>query len=276
MVLEELYSTKTLKENAFYPLVLGLTHAIFGIATAVLLFPENPTFVAVGITARVLLPTVKRLIGENKTPTNDHHMLHQTYSSFVRVFITYLAIFIGLLVAFGFFSVLLPNAAAHHVFKQQLDLMEISITDTDISFGDWRTLLSINIKVLLISFLASFVDGTGALFILVWNASVWGTIFGAFGKSAAAVGSTDPLFGWMLVLLAVLPHTILEAASYVCGGIAGTILSESTLKYKLLSVKTTRLMMTALHLFGIAVVILVLGALVEGKLTPILVQALFH
>ena len=112
----------------------------------------------------------------------------------------------------------------------------------------------------------SFLTGDGAIFLLTWNASLWGTIFGVTARNASIVSHTSPLLILGLILLIVLPHAFLEMFSYILGAISGGLMSSDIIVEKGESKKEryqSKYWKTALILFIIALIIVLFGAAVE-------------
>ena len=264
MVLEQLYSVSFLRKNPVYAFLLGITYALIGLGAALLMFPEDPALVAVAITSILFLPSLYKLaILEEKEETEEKLFILAKILRMQKKFIeVYLYAFFGILVVFSFFSIILPGLASNHLFREQLNILS-SVGNAVFSKGLFLGILTNNFKIFLLCFLVSFALGNGAIFIITWNASVWGTIFGNLAKTAAIAAGKNPFIYFILIFLSVFPHMILEILSYILAIIAGTLVSEGFLKEKFGSEKMNRIMRDNLLLLIVAVGILVLGALVE-------------
>jgi uncharacterized membrane protein SpoIIM required for sporulation len=118
-----------------------------------------------------------------------------------------------------------------------------------------------NIYVLIFTILFSLVFGAGAIFILVWNASVIAAAIGIFSKES---------FSRLPVALArYMIHGIPEIAAYFVGALAGGIVSVAVIRKDLQGEQKWRILQDAILLTIIAIVILVLAALMEVYFTPI-------
>jgi uncharacterized membrane protein SpoIIM required for sporulation len=119
-----------------------------------------------------------------------------------------------------------------------------------------------NIYVLIFTILFSLAFGAGAMFILVWNASVIGAAIGIFtNKSLAQLP---------LGLLRYMVHGIPEIGAYFVGALAGGIVSVAVIRKDLRGEGTWKILQDSLLLIIIAIVILVVAALMEVYLTPVL------
>lgn len=123
-------------------------------------------------------------------------------------------------------------------------------------------IFSNNIYVLIFTLLFSLAFGAGAIFILIWNASV----------IAAAVGmfSQESLIRLPLGLARYMIHGIPEIGAYFIGALAGGIVSVAIIRRDLQGEKMWKILQDSLTLIIIAVVVLFIAALVEVYITPVL------
>ena len=69
-----------------------------------------------------------------------------------------------------------------------------------------------------------------------------------------------------------LPHGIIEMAAYFVGGLAGCIISVAVIRHDLGSKKFFKILFDSSELLLIAVILLIIGGLVEVFVTPALVS----
>lgn len=261
MVFERLYSAQFLHEHPYYGFLLGVGYTILGLFIALMIFPKDPAVIAVGITALFLIPSLSDLtdsaeITERKKPTFQQFLQETVPHAKVYVFI-----FFGIFFTFAFFSMILPKLAAGQLFKTQLAI----ITGKAASFS-WPLfwdLFTWNLQVLGLCFLLSLIAGNGAILFIAWNASVWGTIFGTLAKTAAVATTANVFILFILVILSVFPHTLLEGLSYMLSTISGTTLSDGIVKEKIVSNKMLLILKYNLLLLLISIGVLAIGMLVE-------------
>ena len=173
----------------------------------------------------------------------------------------YLTIFFGSFFVFAFFALVLPSLSVNFLFKQQLEVL-FGVGHA-FSPSLFMSLLVNNFKVLMLCFLISLVAGNGSIFLIIWNASVWGTIFGVIAKTAAASIAGSPIILFGIILLSVLPHVFLEILSYLLSVISGTVISEALIKEKFGSQEQNTVLISNLLIFVAAVVVLVVAAGIE-------------
>jgi len=123
-------------------------------------------------------------------------------------------------------------------------------------------IFSNNIQVLIFTIVFSLVFGAGAIFILVWNASVIASAIGIFAKGS--------LLSLPLGLLRYMIHGVPEISAYFVGALAGGIVSVAVIRKDLRGEGTWKILQDSLLMVIIAIVILIVAALMEVYLTPLL------
>ncbi|MBS3143051.1 stage II sporulation protein M [Candidatus Woesearchaeota archaeon] len=271
MVLENLYPLALVKRSPIFALLLGLGYGIVGIGGAVILFPEDPAIVAVAFTAILAIPTIRGLLRDAEAIESERERSSVTlfFKDHTPVFLAYYFLFLGVFIAFSFFALSLPNLATNHIFENQVQVRYGQATghafSQVLSSQTFKTILFNNISVLLLCIITAFLIGDGATFLIVWNASVWGTIFGILAKSAAFNVGKDPLLYFIIVIVSVFPHMTLEVLSYIVGATSGGILSKGFIREKFFSDKFFFILRDVIILLIIAGIILFLGAFVETE-----------
>lgn len=267
MVLEHI-SARWIERNAYFSLFIGFFYAALGIFLSKVLFPKDPALVGVAFTSILLLPLLRKLFSlEEKKEKHERSFslsrLFKDEGGFIRV---YIGIAAGIFIAYCVATILLPNIHVNSLFREQLELR--GLHGKAIGFDDslFLGILLNNWWVLVACFMLSLITGDGAIFLISWNASLWGTIFGITAKNAAFVSGVSPWNYLILVLIIVLPHALIEMFSYIFAGIAGGFISsdmeldkgesKKSQFQKLFYSYTGALIMCALFL-------LILGALVE-------------
>lgn len=264
MVLEHLFPEDWLEKKARYGFLLGVGYSIIGIAIAKILFPSDPALVAVAFTALLILPELNKLFSiEERREEHEKKFsikkLFKDNKDFIKI---YLFIALGIFIVYAIGSLVLPEFQINQLFREQLEMRGAggAAVFTDSMF--WHILIN-NWWVLLACFVLALLTGDGAIFLITWNASMWGTIFGITAKNAAAYANANPFWYLFLVLLIVLPHAILEISSYIVAAISGGVISKDVLLEKFESARFNKVFKYNLWLLIIAILILILGAVVE-------------
>jgi hypothetical protein len=107
--------------------------------------------------------------------------------------------------------------------------------------------------------------------LIVLNASIFASSF----SDTMKYGLPSSFFGAVSYILCGLGtrfiHTIPEVSSYFLVAIAGGVLSKAVTKEKILSKRFNKVVKDSLILFGIALIIIVVAALLESKVTGLLI-----
>ena len=117
-----------------------------------------------------------------------------------------------------------------------------------------------NLQVMIFTLLFSLIFGAGAIFILVWNASVIAAAMGIFAK--------EGLFHLPCAYARYLIHGVPEIAAYFIAALAGGIVSVAIIRKDLRDERLWSIMQDALLLIVIAIVVLLISGLMEVYLTP--------
>lgn len=192
-----------------------------------------------------------------------------------KAVIALLWLFFGFVIGFSIGYVVLPSHTVNN-FNAQIEVF-CEINDPDgrdnclanngiisghVTGGAGATLsiFANNVSVLIFVLLFSLALGAGAIFILVWNASVIAAAIGMFAKGSMA--------GIPLGIIRYMIHGIPEIAAYFVAALGGGIVSVAVIRKDIESERKWFIMQDAILLVVIALIILLLSALVEVYLTP--------
>ena len=191
---------------------------------------------------------------------------------------TFLWLFLGFVVAFSFWYVILasPNAFRAQIETYCLINRPSTFNECVAQYGIKNTLptsfatsrekllviFSNNIYVLIFTLVFSLIFGAGVIFVLAWNASVIAAAIGIFAKSS--------LTSMPLGLARYMIHGIPEIMSYFIVALAGGLISVAVIKHELGTEKFWEVMQDSLNLIIVAIIVLFLAALIEVFITPAL------
>ena len=281
MVLEQLYSSNWLEQKARYAFLMGIAYSIIGIAVAIFLSTSN--FIAneeiglasIFLISLLLVPSLNRLLLiEEKQITRENKfnviLLFRDHWDIIKV---YTFLFLGMMLTFSMFSLMWPKVATLSIFTHQANIVP-TLAGRAVAGGHFLNVLGNNIGVLLLILIGSFIYGAGAIFLLTLNASVWGTIFALYIKTGVFGTNYNIIIGFILLMIAIFFHLILESGSYFLAIIAGGIVSKAVIRERLFSKRFTIVIQDALYIFIIAIIVLILAAFVETYFTPSFIKIL--
>ncbi len=172
--------------------------------------------------------------------------------------IMFLFFFLGVTLAFSVWSFYM-SPDFFRVQISEVQRVQGSMTGHAIQKGNFDHFLLVtanNLQVMVFAFVFSILFGAGAVFILVWNASILGVYIGQLSKS---------VFHIPIVTMFFLPHGIPEVIGYLCAGLAGGLLSASILRcHKAEIIK--RIFIDSMLILVVGIVFIVLAAGIETYL----------
>jgi len=209
-MLEEILKENLVEKRPEYALALGILFSTIGLAVSVLMFKESPSFPAVFLTTLAAAPIAMKL-----RPTKGDFV--RKYEHMIKV---YAYLFFGMAISFAIWFAILPSAFTEVLFKEQL----LKFTVGYFSFGtaNFVSIVLNNIGLLLFFFLLSLFYGSGSMFLLSWNASILGVMWGNTVKSALAIFNPS-LF--IVNTIKAFPYLFPEVIAYFLAAIAGLMLS---------------------------------------------------
>jgi uncharacterized membrane protein SpoIIM required for sporulation len=191
----------------------------------------------------------------------------------------FLWLFLGFIVAFSFWSILLQNP---NLLNSQIEtycninspgevdkcIEKYSITSQVVSASAlsnnsrFFSIVGNNFGVMIFTMIFSLIFGAGAIFVLAWNASVISAAIGIFTEYKIA----DLPLG----ILRYMVHGFPEIAAYFITALAGGILGVGIVRHGLGDKRFRKVLLNVLVLMGIAIVVLIIAAVIEVYFTPLL------
>jgi hypothetical protein len=264
MVLEQLFKTRFLEKKPIYAFWMGLLYSIIGLISAALIFGANVGLMAIAFTSILLIPSLNKLLQEEENAEIREKKLSikHLFKDHKDVFEVYLFVFFGILLGHLLTSLLFSSQVSR-LFAPQLAVA--GLAGNAFQAGTFLSILGNNLLVLSVCFVLSLVYGAGAVIFLVWNASVWGAIFGVYINQVATTG-TDLGTAFILLLLPLLPHMITETLGYLSASIVGGVVSKAVTREKLMSKKFIHVLTDALLFLFLGFLLIILAAAIESSI----------
>ncbi len=253
-------------------IALGLSYMVFAEAAGLLM-----VFLIVLACSPMLYYTIKN--EEELDMKSDQEWFLLKEHTKVLVFLMFL--FMGITLALVVAYVALPEQVVNNIFSLQQHAIGMvnqnvqdSITGNVTKLDLFSGILFNNMKVLFFCLIFSFLYGTGAVFILTWNASVIATAMGTLFQSKVIAGAATATgaFGGHIFNAALysffrfMTHGLLEIAAYFVAGLAGGIISIALIKHNL---QEDRVLFDSLDLILISMAMLIVAGVVEVYITPV-------
>lgn len=255
---------------------MGFIYATIAVTIGLLLFKNNASLVLVFFTAFAAFHFMFLAIKgeeENDLLIENEYSLLKEHGKTIAIFVL---LFLGFFASFTLWAILLPDNLASTLFSvqhQTISNLNASVASGSALYPKYiSSIFFNNVKVLIFCILFSFLYGAGAIFILVWNASVGGAFIGNFIKTKLLTHSS--MHAMTLGIVRYMPHGVLEMAAYFVGALAGGIISVAVIKHDFGSKRFFRIIFDSSELIMIALLMLFLAALIEVFITPSLVNIL--
>jgi uncharacterized membrane protein SpoIIM required for sporulation len=287
MVLESLLTPLRAEKRPWEMLLWGFLCTSVAIALAHFTFEAYSSLIMVFFTVLACVPivfsTVKIEEEKDMTLDSERSILKEHSKAIWALFM----LFAGMTIAFSFWYTVLPADTVMSMFSVQTETIaniNAKVTGNAISqgFSDLGRIFLNNIKVLVFCIFFSFLYGSGAIFILAWNASVIGTAMGGVIRSVISNYATSEgfaklagifhasLYGFFRFSI----HGIPEIVAYVVGGLAGGIISVAIVNHDFGTKKFEKIILDSSDLIILAILILVIAAIIEVYVTPSFISIL--
>jgi len=286
MVLEYIFNPFVLKKKPWEMFLVGFVYSIVALFLSYLVFKEVSGLLTVFLIVIAILPTMYITIKSEEELDLKYTGEWKLLQEHAKVIVFLLCLFFGITAALIASYVFLPHSVVDSVFDlQHKAIVNVNnyvrgnivgegitaqVTKTDVFVKIFLN----NLKVLFFCLIFSLLYGSGALFILTWNASVIAAAVGSLIKSKLAETASLAGFGLFSAYFGTatfsffkyMLHGILEITAYFIIALAGGILSMALIK-KDLSYDT--IMTDVLDLVLISIGFLLVGGIVEVYITPI-------
>jgi len=277
MVLESLFNPFVVKKKPWEMFFAGFLYSIVGLFLSYLVFKEVAGLLMVFLIVIAALPLVYTTIKNEEELDLKYDREIRLLKEHTKVIIFLLFLFFGITAALVLSYVVLPQEVTHTIFNLQEkaivnvnNYVQGNITKLDV----FIKIFTNNLKVLFFCLLFSLLYGTGAIFILTWNASVIAAAIGSLikteiGKTASLIGfnSISSYFGAATFsFFRYMSHGILEITAYFIMGLAGSIMSIAIIKKNF---DNDNVVTDVLDLILLSLGFLLVAGVVEVYVTPI-------
>ena len=184
--------------------------------------------------------------------------------------ISCVSIFIGMFVGFLLVAIITDRSELVENFKFIISAYEQDgkIEFTPERFEKGLSFIQHNFMVLCAFFLIGFFyRALGSTLALGWNAGVWSVTI-VLATKYGMQESGEPLYYSLIIALALTPHIILEALSYLTASLSAIFLSRGIILYQANDVRLRRVLAAVIVLFILAVLFIIIAGLVEGNFPP--------
>lgn len=281
MVLESILSPPQAEKHPYMVFLLGLVYGTLALFLSLWIFEEQTSMVMVFLATLATVPLMWRTLKFEEKKDFIINGEKSLLKEHTRAMYFYLMLFLGIAVALTAWYCILPEDITSNVFKvqtQTITNLNQEVTGKITQTSLLSKIFLNNVKVLIFCLLFSFMYGSGAVFILTWNASVIAAAAGNFisthmvnfaGKAGLPlVGGYFYVSGMSILRYAI--HGVPEIFAYIVGGIAGGILSMAIAQHHFGTRKFERVLLDVSDLVLLSVFILFVAGILEVFVTPTL------
>lgn len=267
-----LFSPKRAQRHPFEMMIIGIFYSSISILISSWIFPDYSSLVMIFLTVIPCIYVIQGAIKLEEKRDKNYKSEGKLLKTHSRLILFLLFLFLGFVFSFTFWSFALPNEKIADMFKLQesvVDGIKANIATGDsINLSSSITLYKIilnNSKVLLLSLILAFFYGAGAIFILVWNASVMGFVIGNLAKNSLG------LIGLPVAFTKYFVHGIPEMLSYLIIALAGGIIYTAIWKGDFFNKETNKkIILDVVLLILISIFLLIGAALIEVYISPVI------
>lgn len=272
MVLESIVSPEAAKRHPYAIVFLSILFVSITMVLVQYLGFMNGFF-TVALVSVPSVALVLNLIRQEEFEQEEKRVFGSVLvARYFDVVLVLVAFFIGLIIAFTFWYLFLPNSVSNQVFSSQIqEIKSVGASVSGFSIKmDFQTafesLFIHNLVVLSIILFLSILYGAGSVLILVWNASVISVFLGEFAKGVVmkVPGEYSLLSGLSYGVLGILPHGTFELLAYLIATLAGGILSSALVSRAYARGHFVLILRDVAKLCAWSIVCLAVGALIES------------
>ncbi|MBN2881645.1 stage II sporulation protein M [Candidatus Woesearchaeota archaeon] len=272
MVLESILDPKAAEDKPIILSVVGFLYTSIAFLIGSFIFTGETSIICVFLIVFAAVPLFYKTMLYEENKDEKHLPEIKLLKEHFKAFKFFIAFFIGVALSYAFFYIALPQQYLIQLFTSQMDTIQSingNLVAINIAMQHFNSILFNNIKVLALCILFAFIYGSGAIFILTWNASVVGVAIGAMMREILVkIGGPFGYFQAIsLGLLRYLIHGIPEILAYFVAGLAGSLISYASVRYNFKTKKYHFVLYDASILILISIALLFLAAFLEVFVT---------
>jgi uncharacterized membrane protein SpoIIM required for sporulation len=257
--------------------IIATVISILCFSLAYIFFPMQASMTSIFIITIILLPILYRILKieeENDFRTQQGGISHHAFA-----IMTFLTMFLAITLTTSFLCLFMPQNLTNSLFNEQILVIE-KINGPVGGFILDSTFIQIilnNLRVFIISFLFAFLFGAGAIYVLVWNATVLGVALGNLWRVITSqvlseigyINLSAYFKAFSIGFLRYFIHGIPEILAYLFSAFAGGIIATSIINHHISSKKAKIIIEDSFSFIILGTMLLLFGALIEVYLTPI-------
>ncbi|MCK5450085.1 stage II sporulation protein M [Candidatus Pacearchaeota archaeon] len=260
-MLDLLFNPQKAERDPVGMMIIGLFYSSLSVFLGLWIFDQSTSLAIVFLTVFSCLYIVQGAIKMEEKKERIWNSEKWLLNQHRPIAMMILFLFIGMTIAFALWSFFLPPETSAIIFElqstsvQQIKLITGNATNTMFPIIQ---ILTNNLNIILISLVFALFYGAGAIYILVWNASVMGFVIGTTARESVGLAALPVAFTKYFI------HGLPEILAYILASIAGGILYFAFIKGDLIKKdRLKRIIIDITTLLSISVLLLVFSAILE-------------
>ncbi len=281
-MLEAIIKPKSAEKSPWKMLPIGIVYASLSLILVHFFFPNDPLangMTVVAFAVMFSLPFMYYMIKREEEEDEQIEGFFSVWKVHSDAIYAFMWLFLGFVIAFSFWNIVLqdsnllnfqietyckinsPGNVEGCISLYSVTGKAAELTGSAAKELRFLSIIENNIYVMIFTLIFSLVFGAGAIFILIWNASVIAAAIGIFTKHQI---SEIPLG-----IARYMIHGFPEIAAYFITALAGGIFGVGAIRNGIRNKKFLRVVENTAVLLFIAIVILIIAAAIEVYFTPI-------
>lgn len=284
-MLESLVNPRRLEKGPWKMFFIGILYASLSLLLVKLFFSSDPVLIKYSgllvVTFSVLftIPFMYFIIKKDEKTDESIEGIRSVWRVHKDAIYAFVWLFLGFVIAFSFWNIALGHSNLLNAqlqtycsinsptnvqacVSQYSNGSTLTPTGSVTGMGRFFSILENNVYVLIFTLIFSLIFGAGAIFILSWNATVIASAIGIFSNYKI---SEIPA-GLMRYMI----HGIPEIGAYFIAALSGGILGIGILRHGVKDKRFYHVLENVMLLLFLSLIILVIAALMEVYLTPLL------
>jgi hypothetical protein len=274
------FRDKWMENKVGYSLYSGVAFTLIGFVTSWLLFKDAPNLIGIStilFTVIISMPFINKLLEtEEEIESKEKKSFFKEHEAIIDFFIYFfIGVFLVLFVISSISSSVVfglndlygtKNAPIQEEPDNNLPNLPPLPTNEN---AEITRIFQNNFYVMLIAFILSIIYGSGALFLIVFNASIFASALTDAIKLKLPAG-----FGFMQAFPFVscnfgimFFHALPEVGAYLLAAISGGVLSKAIFREKLFSKRFYKVIKDCIILVLLSFILIIIAAIIEVKIS---------
>ncbi len=279
MVLESI-RIKWIEHRPYLAFIFGLCYTLIGYLAATIFFEGSISISMLFLTTLLVVPSLVKLL-EIEEKRESRFGLRHFLKEHADIVEAYIFLFMGVFVGYLLLGFIISGEQYLSVFEFQRNFLvgqeglsaeligDFMSSSFEPSISDVMALVTNNLIVVIILFVLSFLYGAGAIFLLVFNASIFSSfITFVIEYMAEKVSTAFAILGVFSI------HMLPEVAGFLLAAISGGVVSKAVMRERMGGKGFSHVVEDATALLFISCLLIIIAAFLEVYVTPYLFRML--